>query len=169
MTGFAISKKQWGDLKAKFGDNLVQKCQHMPVEPPTVLRLKLLLNGEPLKNEPCEVTFDDKAPVKMSADSDGFLEVPIPQGAKMAKLVYLQHKPVEHTLHIGKMTPPDSVTGQKLRLRQLGYYSGKPGKLGEADGHLKAALLNFQKRHKLKESGTLDSATKDALTKSYGC
>lgn len=139
------------------------------VEPPKVLRLRLMLNGEPLKDEPCEVSFDDAAPVKKSADGEGFLEVPVPQGAKTAKVVCLKHKPVEHTVRVGKLSPVDSVSGQKLRLRQLGYYSGEPGKLGEADEDLKAALLNFQKRHGLNESGTFDGATKDALIKAYGC
>ncbi|WP_224360800.1 peptidoglycan-binding protein [Hyalangium versicolor] len=139
------------------------------VEPPSVLRLKLMLNGEVLKNEPCEVSFDGAAAVKKSADGSGFLQVPIPRGAKMAHVVLLQHKPVEHTLRLGVLSPVDSVTGQKLRLRQLGYYSGKLGQLGSEDADLKAALINFQRTHKLKESGTLDGPTQDALKKAYGC
>ncbi len=139
------------------------------VEPPSVLRLRLMLNGEVLKNEPCEVSFDDAAAVKKSADGDGFLQVPIPRGAKTARVVLLQHKPVEHTLKLGILSPVDSVTGQKLRLRQMGYYSGKLGQLGSADEDLKAALVNFQRRHKLKESGTLDGATQGTLKKTYGC
>jgi hypothetical protein len=139
------------------------------LEPPSVLRLRLMLNGELLKNEPCEVSFDGAAPVKKSADGDGFLQVPIPRAAKMATVVLLNHKPVEHTLRLGTLSPVDSVTGQKLRLRQMGYYSGKLGKLGTADGDLKAALVNFQKRHKLKQSGTLDGDTQDSLKKTYGC
>lgn len=138
------------------------------VEPPMVLRLRLMLNGELLKNEPCEVSFDGAAPVKKSANGEGLLEVPIPQGARMARVVYLTHKPVEHTLRMGQLSSADAVTGQKLRLRQLGYYSGKLGKLGEADTDLRDALLNFQRKHKLKESGTLDGATKAALIKAYG-
>jgi hypothetical protein len=139
------------------------------LEPPTVLRLRLMLNGELLKNEPCEVSFDDAAPVKKSADGEGLLEVPVPQGAKKARVVLLEHKPVEHLMNVGKLSPVDSVPGQKLRLRQMGYYSGKLGHLGEADTDLKAALLNFQKKHALQESGTLDGATKGALSKTYGC
>jgi peptidoglycan hydrolase-like protein with peptidoglycan-binding domain len=139
------------------------------LEPPTVLRLRLMLNGELLKNEPCEVSFDDAAPVKKSADGEALLEVPIPAAAKKARVVLLQHKPVEHTLRLTRLSPVSSVSGQKLRLRQMGYYSGKLGKLGDSDPELKAALINFQRRHKLKESGTLDAATKDALTKAYGC
>lgn len=139
------------------------------VEPPTVLRLKLMLNGEPLKSEPCEVTFDNGSTVKKSADGDGFLEVPIPQGVRMATVVCLQHKPVEHRLFLGTLLPVDKLQGHKLRLLQMGYFSGTPATLLKVDGYLKSALLNFQKRHKVKESGTFDSATKDALTKAYGC
>jgi hypothetical protein len=138
------------------------------VEQPSVLRLRLMLNGEVLKNEPCEVSFDGLAAVKQAADGDGFLQVPVPRGAKMARVVLLKHKPVEHTLKLAGVPPVDSVAGQKLRLRQLGYYSGKLGELGSKDEDLKAALINFQRRHKLKESGTLDGATQDALKKAYG-
>ncbi len=139
------------------------------VEPPSVLRLKLMLNGEPLKNEPCEISFDEAAPVKKSADGNGLLQVPIPRGARTAKVVCTQHKPVEHTLRLGVMVSVDSVPGQKLRLRQMGYYSGKLGELGTADADLRTALINFQKKHGLNQTGTLDGPTKAALKDTYGC
>lgn len=139
------------------------------LDPPTVLRLKLMLNGQPLRNEPCEISFDDAAPVSKSADGDGLLVVPVPRGARRAHVVLPEHRPVEYHLRLSRLTPIESVAGQKLRLKQLGYYSGKPGAQGTADADLTAALKNFQKKHNLTESGTLDSATKDALKRSYGC
>jgi hypothetical protein len=139
------------------------------LEPPTCLRLKLMLNGEPLKNEPCEISFDGTAPVSKSADGNGILMVPVPRGARRARVVCLQHRPVEHTLRLGLLPSVDTVSGQKLRLRQMGYYSGKLGELGTADADLRNALINFQKKHNLTASGTLDAATKAALKSTYGC
>jgi hypothetical protein len=139
------------------------------LEPPTVLRLKLILNGEPLKNEACEISFDGAPPVKKSANGEALLEVPIPRGAKVAKVVLPQHKPVEHTLRLGPLPAVDTVAGQKLRLRQLGYYCGTSANRAKADDDLKEALLNFQKRHNLEKSGTCDGPTQDTLKKLYGC
>jgi Putative peptidoglycan binding domain len=130
-----------------------------------MIRLRMLCNGEPIKDEPYELTIDDTVTLTGSTDGDGKIEAAVSRSARAARLVFPGRRE-EHTIKLGHLDPIDQVTGLQARLRQLGYYRGKVD--GAAGPKTKEALKAFQKKRGLAESGDVDDATKDALASDYG-
>jgi N-acetylmuramoyl-L-alanine amidase len=129
------------------------------------IRLRMLCNGEPIKNEPYELTIDDGDTVTGSTDGDGKLEAGVSRSARSARLV-LPGRREEHSIKLGHLDPVDEVTGLQARLRQLGYYRGRVD--ADAGPMTVEALKAFQRKQGLEESGVADAATKDAVVAAYG-
>jgi len=131
----------------------------------TKLCLRFTCNDKPIKNEPYRLAVDGDAPLEGSTDGDGKIEVPIRGSAKEARLTFTKRNE-QHRVRLGTLPPIDTVSGQQVRLHQLGFYPDEPD--GKAGPLVELALRAFQNSQKLTESGQADARTLQALDTAYG-
>ncbi|MEA2560332.1 MAG: hypothetical protein QOH06_1836 [Acidobacteriota bacterium] len=142
----------------------------IPAIPKTKLRIVLeLQKGKPVENEDWELTVDGK-PFKGNTGSSGLVEAEIPVDAREGQL---KLRDLSWDLKLGHLNPLDpdvpdeGMSGAQARLANLGYAAGAID--GQLSPETEAALKQFQAAHELKETGSLDDDTRDALAKAYGC
>lgn len=109
-------------------------------------------------------------------DGDGNVKIDIPRDATEVQVrlwidEYPEGRQQLYALQLKSELPPSSsITGGKLRLKNLGYYHGEIDEV--ADGALRAALLEFQDDHKeshgLDATGEYDAPTQGALEEIHG-
>lgn len=126
---------------------------------PAMLKMQLKLLGEPRANEKYTIILDDKI-INGTTDGDGNLEHPIPPNSKGGKII-LQGGKEEYPVNVGHLNPIDTVSGQKQRLNNLGYYCGDDS--NELTDTFSQAVTQFQGENKLKETGKVDDATKGKI------
>ena len=137
---------------------------------PLVLRLQLLGFGhQPLADTPCELHLGG-AVHSLTTDGEGRIEQAIPATADSGILIFqdpLVPFEVAIPLKIGHLDPITEPSGQKARLRNLGY---NPGSLTADDAQPFAiAVQEFQCDHGLQVTGEVDAATRDKLEQVHGC
>jgi len=126
---------------------------------PAKMKIRLMLDDKPRKNEPYKLCIDGKW-VDGKTDGDGYLEEVIPPSAREGELRVGSGDNVEiYQLGLGTLDPADSESGAEDRLLGLGY---------DLSGGLEAALEAFQSKEKLTVNGQLDDATKNKLKERYG-
>jgi hypothetical protein len=97
-------------------------------------------------------------------DGDGTLTESIPPDAKTGKVILDGVE--EIPLNFGMLDPITETSGVQGRLLNLGYSPGPiDGKWGP---HTAAALRDFQASQRLRRTGKLDDATRDALVAAHG-
>ena len=128
---------------------------------PVKFRIQMLHLGKPRKSEKFRIDIDGRLKDGVT-DADGWIEVPIPPNARQARLFIGDE---EYQLDMGHLDPVDGVKGAQQRLRNLGLYGGPVD--GEDSPLFQGALVLFQRRQGLDETGKLDDATKDALRKAH--
>src|SRR5262249_23578967 len=112
-----------------------------------VLMLRLALKDfdhEPLADTPCELHVEGTVHA-LRTDKSGRIERAIPTGAETAMLIFqdpLVPFDLSIPIRIGHLDPVDEVTGQKARLRNLGYFAGPVD--GTADEGFGFAVQEFQ-------------------------
>ena len=136
------------------------KCKNTPDK----LMLQLLRESEPRKNESYELDIDGQK-FSGTTDDQGRLEHSIPPNAKKGKLT-IGKESDEYELRLGGLNPIEEVTGVQGRLRHLGFYFGSID--GKNSPELIHAIQEFQVVNDIEPDGEFNSATKDALKKSYG-
>jgi N-acetylmuramoyl-L-alanine amidase len=118
-------------------------------------------DGEPLANARYELTVDSQV-FTGTTDSSGLLRHPIEANASRGLLKILD--PVfEWDLEIGALDPVTETSGVQARLNNLGFPCGAVD--GLFGPRTRGALRQFQARNNLTPNGTVDSATKSALTR----
>jgi N-acetylmuramoyl-L-alanine amidase len=122
-------------------------------------KVRLLLMGEPRKNEPYVLDVDGKL-INGTTDGDGQLEHVVPANAKAGRLI-LKGGAEEFPLRFGHLNPIDEVSGVQQRLNNLGFHCGSED--GEAGDAFKAAVSAFQARYNLPATGEVDGATRAKL------
>jgi peptidoglycan hydrolase-like protein with peptidoglycan-binding domain len=136
---------------------------------PTMLRLQILDDDEPVANQPWELQVDGKT-YTGTTDPQGKLEACIPGGARKATLVVGtetdEQSQYVYDLDLGDIDPVESIRGVQLRLRNLGFLCPDSGEL---DDETRQAILAFQKRNELPENGRPDDKTRQALKDKHGC
>lgn len=157
------------DRDARVHDGQTAKRHPFKMKKPVaVLRLRIILQGDPLANEDYELSYDGKE-VRGTTDGDGALEQKVPveiQTVDIAIGDYLQHLAVGFLNPI-RDTPDQGVSGAQDRLRNLGYGPGPvDGILGEGT---EAALRAFQGDYGLSVTGALDDSTRLELERQHGC
>jgi len=132
---------------------------------PAKLRLRLLDDDDqPLSSKQYILDIDGKL-LSGSTDSKGMLEHSIPPDAKKGRLILVENQD-EYLLDLGDVDPIDEVSGIQGRLNNLGFNGGPvDGVLGP---RTKAAIKEFQRKHKLKETGEVDEATRKKLIEVHG-
>jgi hypothetical protein len=67
----------------------------------------------------------------------------------------------EYEFAFGQLPPEETLAGVKARLQNLGFYFGEVD--DELDDATRDALLAFQRRFDLEETGEADQATRDRI------
>ena len=126
---------------------------------PAKLKVRLLKNGEPRKNEKYRLIIDG-FPQEGTTDGDGFVEKSLSPDAREGKLIVGEagHQEV-FVFRFGHVDPLDSDEGVAGRLHNLGYAVGD-----DPSG----AIKKFQADNGLKVTGRVDDATRNKLKEKFG-
>lgn len=131
---------------------------------PAELKIQLKKKGKPRAN--LKYTLDIDGNVRQGqTDGEGWIKEKIPPNARQGQL-RLNGGSEVHVLALGAMNPIDAVSGQKMRLKNLGYYSGHESE--EVTTAFQAAVRAFQRDQGIDPSGECDSATTDKLKNAHG-
>ena len=128
---------------------------------PSRLRVRILRDGEPRKNEPYTLNIDGRLS-QGSTDGDGVVEVPVPPNAQRGTLTVGQDEKDQQKfeLRLSGLDPVASITGVQQRLENLGYPCPASGELDEPT---RSALADFQRACDLEATGEPDQKTCDKL------
>jgi N-acetylmuramoyl-L-alanine amidase len=138
-----------------------------------ILRLRLTLEDlyeKPIAGVPCDLMIEGEIH-KLTSNGQGLVELEIPHKAKSGFLVLhsdetpFQEVPIP--VKIGHLDPIDTISGQKARLNNLGYFAGDPDS-GE-DDDFRSAVEEFQCDHSLTVDGKCGANTQSRLKQVCGC
>ncbi len=138
--------------------------------PTLLLRLDLRDEGDkPLAAAQCVLAVDG-ASKELVADGNGSIETFIPRRANRAQLTVDDPKKlfdVRVPLRIGGLDPIDTPSGQRERLRNIGYYLVED----EDDNPLalRSAVEELQCDKGMKVTGICDGPTQAVLLGAHGC
>jgi N-acetylmuramoyl-L-alanine amidase len=135
------------------------------VVPRAILRLKLMLDGEPLANETYELLIDQHEQICGTTDGDGFINEKLSPDAKSVRL-FVGEERVERELRLGHVDPVDSIAGLQQRLNNLGFTCPSTGELCD---RTRGAFQAFQQQNSLEVSDAPNQATFDKLLTAHGC
>lgn len=118
----------------------------------------------PLANEPFELR-GAVASGEPTTDADGKVTLTVAVTVSEVEILFPQRHE-SYLVRVGNMDPVAGASGVHKRLANLGYLHRQPGiSVGEM---LPAALWSFQAEHEIEPTGTLDDATRAALTEKHG-
>jgi N-acetylmuramoyl-L-alanine amidase len=136
----------------------------------TLFRLRIKdSEDKAFANRPYELNVDDKV-FDGKTDGDGRMEQEIPADARNGSVILYKTSAKTGvvaviTLNFGHLDPVQEISGIQSRLNNLGFGSGRvDGKLGPKT---KAALIDFQRKFGLSETGQPDEQTKAALEQAH--
>lgn len=129
---------------------------------PAKLNFQLVFNGKPRANIPYHLVIDGVGRDGQT-DGDGWVRESIPPNAGTARLTLRPSGKPEEVLEfqLGHLDPIDTVEGQKGRLRNLGFFGEEID--DTISEEFTAAILAFQKKMGLSESGEADEETRSRL------
>lgn len=131
---------------------------------PAKFKLQLRRQGKPRANLDYELKIDGEIR-RGKTNTQGWIIEAIPPDAKQGEL-RLDHGKEIHLLELGFLDPIETIPGQKMRLRNLGYYSGPMD--DAVTTSFKEALGRFQVKHNLDPTKEADAATVDKLKNIHG-
>jgi hypothetical protein len=133
---------------------------------PAKLAVQFTFDGKARANVPFTLMIDDVSK-DGKTDGDGWIRQPIPPNAREAKVLLKPKKsePEEYVLQLGHLDPVDTISGQKARLENLGFFQGEV--LPEPTSDYTAAIKGFQKVHGLNETGVADNDTQQKLKQEH--
>ncbi len=134
---------------------------------PTIFRLRLAENGNPLANQEYTLRFEDGTELCSATNDRGQLECPMPSTARRAKLTLRsKEESRDFALHFGNLEPTELLRGVQQRLRHLGFYSGPID--GAYTKQVTAAIKSYQISRGLEPTATADAETCDRLREEHG-
>lgn len=156
-----IPKQDQGGSDAATGAKHTYKLKGVPVK----LRMKLLKDGKPRKNEEYVLHVGSKT-FRDSTDGDGKIQVTIPPDATTGKL-QMDNGAEEYMLYLAHLDPIDTISGMQARLNTLGYPCGVVD--GIMGPHSRYGLRKFQKHYDLQVDGIYGPQSQGKLKEVYGC
>jgi hypothetical protein len=136
---------------------------------PLMLRLQLLdLHERVITGTKCVLQVEGQS-FELTTDGRGRIEHEIPPTAQSGRLVLRDPKTLLETelpLQIGSLDPVDTGSGQRARLRNLGYLVDLEGEDEAAE--LRTAIEEFQCDHDLGVDGKCGPATQAKLRDLHG-
>jgi hypothetical protein len=152
------------EIKEEGGDS-EQKHTFRKKRPKTVLRLRLIYDGEPLKDTKYRLVIDGRI-FRGKTDTKGKLEQVIEATAREG-ILSVHGDSSKHKLLFGFLDPVETTSGLQARLNNLGYHAGKVD--GDWGGLTRAGMHAFQsQKDELAESSKPNDKTRNLLTKEYG-
>jgi Putative peptidoglycan binding domain len=137
------------------------------------LKLRLVLEDiyeKPIANAAC-VLFVEEERFQVTTDGSGKIEQEIPLNAQKGLLIITSDQtPFEHDflpLKIGHLDPVDTVSGQRTRLNNLGYFAGDSD--DPKDPAFLSAAEEFQCDYSLSVDGDVGPQTQARLKQVHGC
>jgi hypothetical protein len=130
---------------------------------PLRLMFETAEDGKPCASEAC-VVEGLGAPLESQTDGSGLLELSVPVTVRELTVRFVKRN-VRHQVRVGSMDPIDEDSGVAKRLAHLMLLS--PHSMDDPEA-VADALLRFQRREHLPQTGTLDGATKAALLRAHG-
>jgi len=137
------------------------------------LKLRLTLEDQlekPVASARCKLFVGDKA-FTLTTDATGKLEQEIPLDAEAATLqIDSDDTPFDgefFQIKIGHLDPVDTVSGQRARLNNLGYFAGSSA--DPRDPAFRSAAEEFQCEHGLAVDGVVGPRTQAKLKEAHGC
>lgn len=128
---------------------------------PAMLRLEFVDDqGNPRGNVSYVLDIDGQS-FSGNTDGEGKIEQRIPPNAKQGQLRLGDDGSEVYNIRLGSLDPVSETTGVQQRLKNLGYECGSVD--GEAGPKTREALMAFQKKHELSETGEIDQQTLDKL------
>jgi hypothetical protein len=157
-------------VPSEFSKPTDQMHKFIVQQDPLVLRLVLEdLYEKPIAKATCMLSVEG-APTTATTDDDGKLEQAVSPSARSGNLVIRNgDTPFEaetFPLKIGFLDPVEEVSGQRVRLFNLGYYLGNPEK--QDDEALESAVEEFQCDNNLTVDGDCGPATRAKLKQVHG-
>lgn len=137
------------------------------------LKLRLTLEDiyeRPIASASCALFVEDQV-FHLTTDGQGKIEQEIPLTAQKGALVINSDQtPFENeffALKIGHLDPVDTISGQRARLNNLGYFAGDSD--DPSDPAFESAAEEFQCDHSLTVDGIVGPQTQAQLKKVHGC
>jgi N-acetylmuramoyl-L-alanine amidase len=126
---------------------------------PALVRIRVVVDDEPRANQPYTLYLDDVEAGEGTTDGDGQVEVSASPAAREGRLVVGEgDDEVTVVFQLGTVDPLDTDQGALGRLHNLGYDVSQP----------EEAIRGFQTREGLKETGTIDDATRQRIGERFG-
>jgi hypothetical protein len=137
------------------------------------LKLRLVLEDiyeKPIANAACTLFVEQQA-FHVTTDGHGRIEQEIPLSSQKGMLIIQSDQtPFEDeslAIKIGHLDPIDSVSGQRARLNNLGYFAGSSD--DPSDPAFVSAAEEFQCDHGLTVDGEIGPQTQAQLKQVHGC
>lgn len=131
---------------------------------PAKYRVQLVSRGQPIANCPYVLTIDEMTELSGKTDAKGVIDVFVPPDSRRG-LLRVDRSPDDSNLILeisfGCVDPIEEISGVQKRLTNLGYDCGPPD--GTKNESTRAALLLFQHRHGLAETGELNNDTRELI------
>lgn len=127
---------------------------------PALLRLRLLVEGEPRRNQEYSLWIDDVVPCHGTTDGEGRIRQWVSPAARTARLV-IGPDEASYLFRLGRLRPIEDLTGIQQRLISLDF--ARPPASGVLDTATIAALREFQKAEGLDPTGAPDEETRKRL------
>lgn len=106
--------------------------------------------------------------VEGSSEGDGLVKFEVPTHVSSVTVTFPDQR-LSYRVSVGHVDPSSEASGQRGRLRQLGYLPAAPDGSAIPDEVMAAAVRAFQHDQGLAESGQVDDDTRGALEKAFGC
>lgn len=126
---------------------------------PEKLIVKFMIEDEPRANEDYVLDIDG-VEQEGTTDAQGKIDVFIPPDAKRATITFTESGDT-YQLDLGRLDPITELTGVQKRLKNLGFFKGKPD--GKMSPELEKAISKFQKEYEMEVTGELDETTREKI------
>ena len=161
------------DLKLREEDCALDRRHTFKMKEPE-LRLRLVLEDmyeKPIANAECLLAIEG-AFRRITTDGQGKIDEPLRPGTTSATLIIHDAEQthlnsVEIPIKIGHLDPLEELSGQRARLKNLGYFPGKAD--DENDPVFVTAVERFQAEHGLTVDGICGPKTQGKLKDVHGC
>jgi len=138
------------------------------------LRLRLVLEDmyeKPIANAQCLLAIEGDFR-RITTDGQGKIDEPLRPGTTSATLIIQDAKQthlnfVEIPIKIGHLDPFEELSGQRARLKNLGYFPGNAN--DKNDPAFVTAVERFQAEHGLTVDGICGPKTQGKLKDVHGC
>jgi hypothetical protein len=145
--------------------NVGQTNSFVVEEHTVAVRCQFVVNGAPLKGEPYTVTGADVTPG--SLDGDGVFSAEA-DASVVALTISFPKRNEAYVLQVGHLDPPDTPSGQRMRLGMLGLYGAGAYSCCDDERDLEFGIRRFQHTQDLPLTGAWDEATSTKMMARFG-